>query len=408
MQEEVKSCYLYLDTGDSAQIVARYSLIDSRYEFLYGKSYLGSTNGFPIDPLHLPFLIPNRPFYAPRDGFGVIADATPDAWGRKLTMSMHRRTPLNQIEWLIASKGHGVGCLVASLSQSWIKKHKANLIQFDELREFISVADAVEHRLDPSDMNFQDQYLLKLIENGSSMGGARPKTLVMHQGKEWIAKLNRSDDLFDTCRVEYASLKMAQALGLNVCNVELVECGNRSVLLVERFDRNCPERKKHYISSFSLAHIQSMRNPDPRVSYMAIAKQCSQICHDPIAQQKELYKRMVFNVMINNTDDHLKNHGFLMYDMTQKLYALSPLFDVLPHGTGGTAQEHALMLGEFGRTASLENVRSRINAFGLTSTEATQVIDEVRDVVANRNQFLKDAGLQAHEIKQLDRFYLQN
>ncbi|MEG6544626.1 HipA domain-containing protein, partial [Acinetobacter bereziniae] len=122
--------------------------------------------------------------------------------------------------------------------------------------------------------------LEKLVHHGSSMGGVRPKIIVQHKGIEWIAKLNKESDLFDNASVEYACMKMAKSIGINTSHVELEEVAGSPILMVKRFDRNCSERKKHYISANSLLNITRIREGDLSMSYMNIAKVCSQICHD--------------------------------------------------------------------------------------------------------------------------------
>ncbi|WP_257232190.1 type II toxin-antitoxin system HipA family toxin [Acinetobacter sp. YH01020] len=409
MQEEIKSCYIFLDTGDTPQVVAQYALKDSIYNFIYGKSYLDLNNSFELDPINLPFITPNTAYTtAAKDGFGVLADATPDNWGHKLTLTQHTRVPLNQIEWLIAARGNAVGCLVASLSSKAVKTvGKESFVKFSDLQAYLKLSKAVDQHQDPNMISMMtDNYLSKLIHHGSSMGGARPKVVVQHKGIEWIAKFNKSDDLFDNAKVEYASMKMAQALGLNVSNVELEEVEGNPILLVERFDRNCPERKKHYISAHSLMNIRKVRVDDLKMSYMHLSKICSQICHDAISNQLELYKRMVLNVMISNTDDHLKNHGFLMHDMKNHHYSLSPLFDVLPHGSRASyPKEHAIAVGEEGRIGTAQNLLSRCNAFGLTEFQAKEIIKNVRDVLESRDEFFKDAEMSDYQMRQLDHYY---
>ena len=226
---------------------------------------------FELDPINLPFVTPNTAYTtAAKDGFGVLADATPDNWGRKLTLTQHTRVPLNQIEWLSAARGNAVGCLVASLSSKAIKTvGKESFVKFPDLQTYLKLSKAVDQHQDPNMISMMtDNYLSKLIHHGSSMGGARPKVVVQHKGIEWIAKFNKSDDLFDNAKVEYASMKMAQALGLNISNVELEEVEVNPILLVDHFDRNCPERKKYYISAHSLMNIRKVRVGDLKMFYM--------------------------------------------------------------------------------------------------------------------------------------------
>lgn len=283
--QEIKSCYIFLDVGEKPIVVAQYSYDQPIYRFIYGATYIRNPQAFALDPINMSFLDPNREMQTKaKDGFGVLADATPDKWGRNLTKALHTRTPLNQIEWLIAAQGNAVGCLVASLSKSQIKNTETNKIHFEDVRRYLKISKAIERHedvIEASTVSMQmNNTLEKLVHHGSSMGGARPKVVVQHKGIEWIAKLNKESDLFDYVRVEYACMKMAESIGINTSHVELEEVAGSPILMVKRFDRNCPERKKHYISANSLLNITKVREGDLSLSYMNIARVCSQICHD--------------------------------------------------------------------------------------------------------------------------------
>lgn len=412
--KEVQSCYVFLDVGDEPTIIAQYSFDKPIYRFIYGATYASNPKAFALDPINMPFLNPNREMQTnAKDGFGVLADATPDKWGRNLTKSLHARVPLNQIEWLIAAQGNAVGCLVASLSKSQIKNTENNKINFDDVRRYLKVAKSIERDEDLTATSTVSMYmnntLEKLVHHGSSMGGARPKVVVQHKDIEWIAKLNKESDLFDNARVEYACMKMAQSIGINTSHVELEEVEGNPILMVKRFDRNCPERKKHYISANSLLNITRVREGDLSFSYMNIAKVCNQICHDAQKNQTELFTRMILNVMLSNTDDHLKNHGFLMYDMDKHHYSLSPAFDILPHGNISSFPKiHALALGDDGREGSLKNILSRANSFGLSGDQAMDIIKNVKAVLENKDVFFKDAGLPPSQIRSLEAYFNLN
>ena len=158
---------------------------------------------FELDPINLPFVTPKTAYTtAAKDGFGVLADVTPNNWGRKLTLTQHTRVPLNQIEWLIAARGNAVGCLVASLSSKAIKTvGKESFVKFPDLQTYLKLSKAVDQHQDPNMISMMtDNYLSKLIHHGSSMCGARPKVVVRHKGIEWIAKFNKADDLFDNVK----------------------------------------------------------------------------------------------------------------------------------------------------------------------------------------------------------------
>lgn len=406
---EIKSCYVFLDIGPSPIVVANYRTDQGKYKFTYGQSYLSREDKFALDPLNLTFQYPNSEITSDQaDGFGVLADATPGNWGKKLTLARHTRHPKNQIEWFLAAKGAAVGALVGSLSRNTPKTIGSDQITtVDELESFfkLSVAVSKDGDIDRLAKLMERDALAKLIDYGSSMGGARPKTIVQDNGIEWIAKFNRPDDVFNNVQVEYASMQIAKACGINTSHVELREIGNgHQSLFVQRFDRNCPERKKHYISSRSLMNIRKMREADFALnySYMGISKLCTKISNNASENQLELFKRMVLNVMLANTDDHTKNHGFLL-DHKAMSYDLSPVFDVLPH-IGNSSKVHAIGLGEDGRIASMSNILSRCHSFGLNTDEAKAIIKDLAAVVDNWTDYMRDAGVKPHEIKLLEQY----
>lgn len=404
---EIQSCYVFLDIGPSPIIVASYRLDQGKYKLTYGQSYLSREDKFALDPLNLAFQYPNTEVVSDQaDGFGVIADATPDNWGKKLTLARHTRHPRNQIEWFLAAKGASVGALVGSLSRNTPKTITTDQITtMEELESFLRLSVEVSQNGDVTRLAelMERDALAKLIDYGSSMGGARPKTIVQDQGIEWIAKFNRSDDVFNNVQVEYASMQIAKACGINTSHVELREFGrNHQSLFVKRFDRNCPERKKHYISARSLMNIRKIRETDFALnySYMGISKLCTKISNQATENQTELFKRMVLNAMIANTDDHTKNHGFLL-NRESMSYNLSPVFDVLPH-IGSSSKVHAIGLGDDGRVASMQNILSQCHSFGLSADAAKEIIKDITAVVENWTSYMRDAGVKPHEIKLLE------
>lgn len=390
----ITSCYIFVDQGDQPVVAARYQIENGLGFFTYGKSFAERSDAFSFDPLNLPLTQPLR-VMNPVDGkdkFGVLSDATPDNWGRKLLQALHTHAPRNDIEWLLAARGTGVGCLTASLSATTLK-HPAPIALFSDLKDFIKYAREFESA--ENDHNIQiTKQMAKLLDFGSSMGGARPKTIVEHEGKEWIAKINRHNDLFNNAAVEHATLTMARAAGINACHTQLHRIADQSILLVERFDRNCPERKKHYISAHSLINIPKITKYDleKNYSYMGIAKAIRKIAENPLDTSRELYRRMAFNVLTGNTDDHLKNHGVILTDQQRGLYRLSPAFDVLPNPTS-ELRVQAIGCGKAGREASISNILSAAPDFLIDIQEAIDIIKEVQSITSQWQMYYKEADI---------------
>jgi serine/threonine-protein kinase HipA len=389
------SCYVFVERGEIPLLAGRYMIDEHGLgHFTYGKSYLENPLAFPLDPINLPFTDPPQIFHPinGKESFGVLSDSTPDNWGRKLIASIHRSSPQNEVEWLLASRGNGVGCIVANAAQS-APQRKKPLHSLSDIEAFFAMADSFE-----AGKTIPEE-LVHLAEFGSSMGGLRPKLTITHEGKEWIAKINRIDDKFDVSTVEYATMQMAKKTGIIIPNMQLRKISGRTILLVERFDRNVPSKKLHYISAHSLinAHRINVKDTAKNYSYMGIADIAKRITADPQGEQVQLYRRMVFNTLTGNTDDHMKNHGFLMTDYKKKLYGLSPAFDILPHLD---APQHlqSIGVGEYGREASIENLLSAYGRFGVSEKQAREILQEVQEVVKDWQIYYEKIGVVERDI----------
>lgn len=360
----------------------------SGLRFAYAQSWLGSPDAFSVDPLNLP-LSPGEK-HSPKL-WGCFEDATPDNWGRKVLLATHKQAPANEIEWLLASRGAGAGCLLFSASRHAVTP-PVPVPSFSELEQLLELADEIDRGELPDHL---DDALAKLLVYGSSMGGARPKVTVHLGEQQYIAKLSRRDDVFNQPRAEFASLSMASDAGIPVPGHQLHTVNGRTVLLIERFDRE-RENRRHYLSANALIAPDRMRPGDVEgpVSYLRLAAVIQKISQDAQADLHDLYRRMVFNVAISNTDDHLKNHGFLHQGRDQ--YRLAPAFDLLPHPD--QTADLALIVGAQGRAATFANALSMCERFGLTKMDATQVIEQVVAVTAQAAGYFQQAGMPPLEV----------
>jgi serine/threonine-protein kinase HipA len=249
------------------------------------------------------------------------------------------------------------------------------------------------------------------------IGGARPKTIVRDEaGEMWIAKFPRKGESYDRQRVEYANLQMAKAIGLNVPQIRLAQTHLGAVLLTHRFDRELlPVRqgadpviaRRHFLSGASLispsVNIGKRELDGPRgkatYSYARLADVARRISSNPVQDLLELYARMILNVAVHNTDDHLKNVGFLK-DEDAPTYRLSPLFDVV---TQEGSARHYLHIGSAGRDSTFANCLTEYRRFGLRSEAAARsIIDRVQDVVGERRRFYEEAGMSQAEIEHVE------
>ena len=224
------------------------------------------------------------------------------------------------------------------------------------------------------------QYFIR----GSSLGGARPKASVKYKGEMYIAKFSRADDSFDVPKVEYMTMTLAALVGLNVPPLDLVTARGKSVFLIKRFDRYKTSRsnnpfyyRRHGISALTGIQAHESDYGSNARSYSELDLFIRQNANDHNKDRKELFQRMVFNVLLANTDDHLKNHVFL-YNEEKATFDLSPLFDVMPI-VGDTASNKKLylLIGDEGRAATLANLRTAYKHFpGSTEEQANIWIEQ--------------------------------
>ena len=365
--------YVFVDELEVRPIICGVAVLDSKKgvgRFRYGLSYLNRPDAFPLDPLNLP--LTQDEFVTTVNGgiFGVLADAGADAWGRRVILSLHTTTPQNELEFLIAGGGMGVDALMFSLSRH-CSKSKINKNTLGDIPHLLQSKEAI---LKGKDIPPEAK---RVFEFGSSMGGARPKSLVVDGDDTYLVKFNRNDDLFNFAKVEYATMQMLAELPIEVASNKLLETPDGDVLLVKRFENHLLRPTHHFISAHSLIHLNRVNNQvaKERYSYGFIAEVLRRYSSEP-TDAHQLYWRMVFNVLMGNTDDHARNHA-LMYCFTNKQWRLSPAYDVLPISN---TRQHGLGIGELGRVGSMDNLLSQSTRFALKLVKARKVIAQIQEL----------------------------
>ena len=200
--------YVFIDGLENNPVICGVVELDPKTnigKFRYGQSYLQRDDAFPLDPLHLPLLSNQFITRVNKGMFGAILDAGADSWGKRLILSLHSTKPNNDLELVLAGSGMGVGALTFSLSRS-ASKPKKNKNTLGDIPMLLQGKRAILKNEDiPKEVK-------KAFEYGSSMGGARPKTLVEDSGINYLAKFNRPDDLYNVCLVEHATMTMLEEL----------------------------------------------------------------------------------------------------------------------------------------------------------------------------------------------------
>jgi len=299
-----------------------------RGAFRYSDVYLGHVAAYALDPVSLP-LGKNSITIDHPGVFSVFLDSLPDDWGKRLLIRKHNlpRGRQNFPEMLMALGASGLGALSYAASKKPLPPApEASILTLDRL---VYEAELFESGA------INDADIAHLLSAGSSPGGARPKALVHDpdQGRQYLAKFPSSKDTVDVVRIEAATMSLAASAGLVVPPTSLIQCGGKPVLLVERFDVTATGRRQ-MISMQTLLKAEGYY----QCRYKDLLDMVRMVSSDPGADSSLLFRQMVFNAVIGNTDDHLKN--FWMTCSPHEGWRLSPAFDLLPDIRG--AREHIL------------------------------------------------------------------
>ncbi len=391
--------FVHVDLGQGEKVLAGQLLVDeARGRFKYARAYIERPDAFPLDPVNLPLndSVHVNPRTRETPGvFGVLMDAGPDEWGRRQLSKTRRPPPVTDVEFLLAASGEGVGALhftaeIREALKPTPERPFENLVHLQKIAEDIDAGRDVDRSLEP------------YFFHGSGLGGARPKTLIDHDGRSWIAKFNRESDLVDMCRVEYATMRMARAAGIQVPDVELTETARGPVLLVERFD--CTEAGQHHLISVAslINKFDITQFDEAAMSYPGINQLAKRIGGHTGDLPAVIFRRMLFNIAIGNTDDHLRNHAFYR-KAGHPEYELTPAYDVVPNT--GLQGSHAIALGEFGSTPSRDNLVAAHRRMGLPRAAARRIAEEVLAVTDGWQEDLAAAGVSGTDRGVLERCF---
>ncbi len=362
--------------------------------FGYGRRYLARSNAVPVDPLSLPLscLPGDEAIYEPVHPpiFGAVRDAAPDFWGRRVIEARLQVPPDSVPEsiYLLHAGSHRFGAL--DFRPTLDSPEAAGLLppiaQLDYLME------AVEH----VEQGLPIPAQLEPIFTGGTMGGARPKALVIHRGEQYLAKFPARNDGFDVPVVEWACLELARRAGLDVPRTDLVRLADgRAVMLIERFDRKAKGEsflRRHAVSALTLLAKDESESLGAR--YEEISERIGRFGVDGRVQtdRSELYGRIAFNILVSNDDDHLRNHAFL-WDDAGKGWRLSPLYDVVPRPQVAAERYLHLSVGPRGRLATLDNLLTAHGAFGLLKREAAAIIERIASVTREWRVVFDELGV---------------
>ncbi len=381
---------IYLDMDDEAHLVGRCRLITKRRhstsEFQYDAAWLKSDIGFALDPENLPLV--EGPVYTRTEKSslpGAIRDSAPDRWGQKLIQRAFRKAEidrqLTEFDYLLGINDETrIGALRYRRADQDDFEHDIGGHRVPPLIQLPALLDAANA---VAGDNETDAELRMLLNEGSPLGGARPKSAVQDGDVLAIAKFPKPDDTRSIAHGEVLSLKLAQAAGITAATARLESVAGRPVSIIRRFDRDGAKRIP-FLSAMSLLG----KNDGDQATYLDIAEVIRRHSSAPTDDLHELFRRIVFNVMISNHDDHLRNHGFL-YDGDNQ-WRLSPAYDLNPVPARETDGLLETAISDKGDEARFDLAMDAAPHFKLTAHEAEVIAIEVRSAVEN---WPKVAGL---------------
>ena len=404
-----RETFVYMHLSEGPVPAGRLEMVEdgrnSHAIFQYGRRYLQRPDRVAVDPAALPLPDPDGADQAFRTAqdfalFNGIRDAAPDGWGRYLMAKAAGAEHLEEFDYLIASGDHRVGALAFGPDPTSGPKRVTLWGDGAMAGEHLDLAGLLEAAERVQSVDRLDPELRRFLEAGSSLGGARPKAATTREGTPWIAKFSAKDDTYPVCRAEYATMTLAAECGLDVPRLALELVFHRDVYLIERFDRHVKGNsiaRTPFASALTMLEAQEIAAY--HYAYRDLADILRQFGSDPKRDLRELYRRMVFNILVSNDDDDLRNHAFLF---DGKGWRLSPLYDVVPRPQTGPHTNLILGVGDKGREASLANALTGAGAFGLKPEEAIAQIEDLRQQVKGRWQpLLAEHGIGGNDLGRL-------
>jgi serine/threonine-protein kinase HipA len=370
--------------------------------FAYDTAYVSERGAFAIDPL---LTLATGSFHTPttRAMFGAFTDIAPDRWGRRLMIreesvqaKVESRTPrtLSELDFIKGVSDvlrQGALRIRDSDDSTPLSPSPDGVPTLMQLGALLQASDDLENE------EITDEQVKALVKAGGSLGGARPKAAVRdNRGKLWIAKFPRpSTDEWDVIAWERVAYELAARAGIRVPTTRLIPLGNRRVLLLERFDRN-GEVRVHYASAMTLLEGW---DSDPRTrSYLEVGETIETESPNASVDLAELWTRIVFSILISNTDDHLRNHGFLRESSG---WRLSPAFDLNPDPEPG--EKHLqLAINETDTAAEIDLARSVAPLFRLSDSQAQEITARVQGVVDGWEGVAESFDLSRKELRRME------
>jgi len=357
-------------------VSGRIEAVGDTFCFNYGRSFLENESAIPLYRPEFPLEAGRIRPRGNLDIAGCFSDASPDAWGQRVVMRRLLGSSYGDVDparlspliYLLESGSDRIGALDFQVSATDYVERGGDA----SLEELLQAAERVE-----SGVAFSPE-LDSALMGRSSIGGARPKALLDAGSRMLIAKFSSATDPYPIVKGEFAAMTLAHRVGLNVAKVELVQALGKDVLLVERFDRSSGTReRKSVVSALTILELGEMFAR--YATYPDLADEMRRRFRQGDAAVRELFSRIVFNILVGNTDDHAKNHAAIWNGRDLEL---TPAFDICPQLRAGGETTQAMAIGRDGfRFSRLDGCVNSAADYLLSETEARLIIDRQVEVI---------------------------
>lgn len=391
----------YLGDPSQPRCVGALRLVESGkgVSLRYGTDWLAS--GFPlsedlplVDVEHLPRgrLLAGAPAAA-----GAVDDARPDRWGERVIQYVDKPKRLSLMEYLYFAGDDRFGALGVSTSDlEYLPRAGGALPRLAQAQALSEVVHKVAAKEPINKVERQ------VLTGGGSFGGAKPKALIEIEGQQWVIKFFNNEPI-DVPLVEHATMRLAAQAGIRTATTRVVPLAGENAIAVLRFDR-AGERRIHSISAGTAVRAAAPAGQEPDLGYPALAQLLRRAGvaqgGENEADSHELFRRMVFNILVDNTDDHEKNHALMVVDPARHgRFRLAPAYDVLPSNSGQGHQE--FVCGDEGRASTLSNAMSQCRLFGLAAADAAAAVTQVIEVVGRWREHFEACGVTPADIASL-------
>ena len=393
MTSKIESAYaeayvwVWLPNATQPVVAGLLSRQGQQLVFNYGRSYLARSDAIALYAPELPLQSGSIPLIAGLSMPSCLRDASPDAWGRRVLINRKlgvkgadaSEFELDELTYLLESGSDRIGALDFQMSATQYVPRQPKQASLEELQ---TAAEKVEKGVPLSPE--LDQALL----HGTSLGGARPKVLLDDGKRKYIAKFSANNDLYSVVKAEFIAMRLARKAGLNVASVALRTAMGKDVLVIERFDRVAEGdqwRRRAMVSALTLFELDEMMAA--YASYEKLAEIIRHRFSEPKATLRELFSRIVFNILSGNTDDHARNHAAFW---NGKQLSLTPAYDICPQSRSGQQASQAMLIHGGDRSSHLSTCIAAASSFLLAREEAIAIINHQVNVIENEWQAICD------------------